>query len=937
MAQEYTLKLNIMADGSQAIAEAGRVRDAMDTGMTGGPQTAPQAAPQTNPVQDVSSALGEIKASVTSALGGIRTDVASALGGMRADIISALGNIVVHPQTAPQTAPQTTPQSGDPSRQNDASSVTESMGRIERAVVESLGRMESRMNPRNVAPSGASVRPPSQTPQLQPSASSTMFASVLGGVRTFTSAVSSAFRMVTGVAGGLFSALKGIAGFVSGVFSSAWNIPIRLLKSFALAAGSVTAAAYAMKKALDPAGKMQQFRQQLEVMTKSPRVASMRLRMLSKYAKDTNFSPDEVIGAGNRLQAFGMYSFKTLKLAGDAANAFGKSIDEVVQSLSYLNAGRGGEAMESLSRFGVTRDKLKAYGVKFGKGGELKTDSKTAVKAVLKYFEKEYGGMTKRVGKTWVGAMQQVSGEVFDALAKGFNGALKPATEFVTKRLIPTIGKIGTALSKVDWKKSLETPLRIASALLETLGNLMDPEKRDKGIEQMKGLWDGFKSVGEAFLTGLGGVFTGAVQSFGNTISNLLKTDAFANVVQSGIALFNIVLQGGIMMFKSILSGFNPELQMTIESILEKIPGINYRGGMKREVEDKTSNQLSELMAGGERNITGVPDATLKEMRRFVQDEYKKMRDLGEPIKGSYKDMYKIPGVRKKEIGELDADEMTFLMTKTSLGDAFQKRFGGDVMSAMQGRMEESRRNEIEGHKKKMNDAASALVGSISSAISQVAGAVDVSPLKASISSLCVDVGKSIQNSLNKSVSSILSDGMTPRTYEDVRMAYGREVANAWRGVRRDADERDREARNAHRARMEESDWSGEDAEWKEWNSRKARKRREEDVKRLQQKILDNARASLGESIKTSGNTKAMAASSAVTASNTGKKESRQAPPMMVNQVHNAMESKPKDDGRMDEIASAVEKISSQMAGMKVAIVNVGNLIKPISNAYAGA
>ena len=235
---------------------------------------------------------------------------------------------------------------------------------------------------------------------------------------------------------------------------------------------------------------MQQYQIQLEVLLKDPAKAKARLAELTTYAKDTNYGPAEIIESANLMESFGIYGddISRLKLAGDAANAFGKDIREVVRSISYLSSGRTGEAMESLSRIGVTREKLKPFGVEFTKSGEMTTEPKKAIDAVFQYFAQAFGGMTARQAKTWKGAIQQLGGEVYDAFARGFKSALTPLTRFVTGNVIPMIDSIGKRLESVDWKKLLATPLKMLGGMTEIVTKLTDPATAAQGLKEIKGL-----------------------------------------------------------------------------------------------------------------------------------------------------------------------------------------------------------------------------------------------------------------------------------------------------------------------------------------------------------------------------------------------------------------------------------------------------------------
>ena len=147
------------------------------------------------------------------------------------------------------------------------------------------------------------------------------------------------FRAATLAAGVLKGALVGLAG----VAVSTW---LQIKGAMA---------------ALRPAAEMEQYSIQLKVLTKSAAVASRRLAQLKEYARTTNFSPKEVIEASNLMQAFGLWTEKgmrRLRAAGDAANAFGKSITEVVTAMNYLSSGRSAARRSRLCPASASRGRL---------------------------------------------------------------------------------------------------------------------------------------------------------------------------------------------------------------------------------------------------------------------------------------------------------------------------------------------------------------------------------------------------------------------------------------------------------------------------------------------------------------------------------------------------------------------------------------------------
>lgn len=426
-----------------------------------------------------------------------------------------------------------------------------------------------------------------------------LFGGAQSGLGKALSLASFAFTGIYKAASWTFSAVAGGLRRVGGLIKSALTMPLRLagtaFKALGIAAAASAAGVYAGLKALRPAADMQQYQIQLEVLLKDPAKAKARLAELTKYAKDTNYGPAEIIESANLMESFGIYGddISRLKLAGDAANAFGKDIREVVRSISYLSSGRTGEAMESLSRIGVTREKLKPFGVEFTKSGEMTTEPKKAIDAVFQYFAQAFGGMTARQAKTWKGAIQQLGGEVYDAFARGFKSALTPLTRFVTGNVIPMIDSIGKRLESVDWKKLLATPLKMLGGMTEIVTKLTDPATAAQGLKEIKGLgsdlWEGartalghFGGVGTALLKDLGAAFEAFVGEGGIGKTFSLAWDGLKLAMEAGAALF-----------KTVLSGFSGEFLSGLKMALDHVPGIDTGETRKRDAAvDKANWQV---------------------------------------------------------------------------------------------------------------------------------------------------------------------------------------------------------------------------------------------------------------------------------------------------------------------------------------------------------
>ena len=796
MANEYTLKLNIVADGSQAIAEAEKVVKAVSSqaskGSTG---QAEKGKSQDNQgkSQDKERQEQERREKEKQALQE-RIDMAKRALQERVDMAKqALQERIDMERKALQDR-----LNAEEARKKEASEKT----------------AEKKEAPGDSSRNGGT--PVSSAIPLQGMGNS-KWVSFFSVVSSIGSAIGKAFSGAVSVAMG---AMKALSSFVLGPFRMAWAGLGISLKLLAAGVGILAAKIYAVKKLLDPAGKMQAFSSQIEVMLKDPRAARRRLAELSRYARDTNYTPEEVIAAGNRLQAFGIYSMRTLKLAGDAANAFGKSIDEVITSLSYLNAGRAGEAMESLTRFGVSRDALRQYGVKFKKSGELITEPKKALQAVLRFFEENYGGMTGRIGKTWAGAMRQVSGELFDAMAKGFSRALKPATDFVTGSLIPLIRRIGESLSRVDWMAVLDGPLRSARALLSVIGNLSDPRTREQGKAQLKSLWDGLKETGAGFIQALSTLFQGYLQSLASTLGRFISSDGFGKILSAGVDSFKAVLQAGVASIKTIFSSLPDSLQFTIESILERIPLLNYKGRISEESEAELSSALKMLARGED------PKSIPAYLRAALKDALDK----------TPKTIVETLGLFPKERKRTEDAVIREALGRFKKNKEVYEYYREDFLKSRKESLESEADRKIAAEWEKANRSATRALSSLSGAVGAFVDAVDVSPLKNAFH----EAGRILMDSakpLGRAVNGInaYSGGFIPYDYNAIYSMLGKNVADKWRQPMVDARREFLEKKAAYgRGEITQAEWHG-------YNTGKAQRERRLKMLEKQRQAIQEA------------------------------------------------------------------------------------------------
>ena len=439
-------------------------------------------------------------------------------------------------------------------------------------------------------------------------------ANILGGLRgavgTAGGLLSGLLGIATKVTGGIVAGFKLATRFISGTFSFAIRGATKLLKYLGVAAGGAAAAIYGLVKALTPAGRVQQFRIQLEVLLGSVTKATERLRYLREFAATTPFQLPGVIEAANLMQAFEIYSKRAFTAAGDAAATFGKSITEVIRSLGYLSTGRTGEAFESLARIGVTRGKLQErFGVQFSASGELQSSTQEALVGVIRYFETEMGGMMKRQSRTFFGALSNLKDAVWNAFADAGKRIVGYAAN-AARMISEAVEKVGEWVGKFDWSiigKKIELG---AATLLGTLRQLLDPSGRQELIGSFKSAFGEIVSqlgkLPKAFARDLGSTFGNILGNF-NEWGRWLLT-GLAGAFRYGASLFAEVMTGMAEGTKErlILKGPGPQSSRKAVEILQRSAGgraalNNYLGGVDvttggRDTSAKTFDEVNDRL-----------------------------------------------------------------------------------------------------------------------------------------------------------------------------------------------------------------------------------------------------------------------------------------------------------------------------------------------------
>ena len=341
----------------------------------------------------------------------------------------------------------------------------------------------------------------------------------VGGLRKAAVGATSAFTTLGAVGGAAISGILGPIGLAAGALKTVLGGAIAFARKalLGLAAGGVAAIAgtYAAIKALAPAGFIQQASIQMEVMLKSADRARERLRWLRGIEVRTPFNIKEIIEGANQMQAFGVFSRRAFVAAGNASAAFGKRIGDIAGPLAKLKEGLF--ESESLALFGITRDKLRKFGVEFGGQGELKTSGPKAFTAAIRMIEADFGGMMGRISRTWFGVLSSLRSSTFNLFAKTGKGLLEYATPSA-QAVKSFVDRLGNQLARVDWSPLGTKLLAGAKFGTKLLGDVADPRTRSNVLGPMKqwlSKWpETIKIVSKGVLRDLGATMANAMNNF---------------------------------------------------------------------------------------------------------------------------------------------------------------------------------------------------------------------------------------------------------------------------------------------------------------------------------------------------------------------------------------------------------------------------------------
>lgn len=212
--------------------------------------------------------------------------------------------------------------------------------------------------------------------------------------------------------GGIEKSLRKITNSFTKLNSVAFKLGAGLITSTATA--GATLGAFAIKGAAD----IEKYKGVLNTVLKDEKKASEAMVFANKFANKTPYQNQEVIEGVVRLESFGIGK-ENIEYIGDLAAATGKPLMQAVEAIIDAKAGE----LERLKEFGITKEKIKEYSQKVGKGSLINakgqiTDMKAFMLVMEDMVKKNYGGAMAEQAKTFYGSISTTMGVAKSAITQ---------------------------------------------------------------------------------------------------------------------------------------------------------------------------------------------------------------------------------------------------------------------------------------------------------------------------------------------------------------------------------------------------------------------------------------------------------------------------------------------------------------------------------------
>lgn len=271
---------------------------------------------------------------------------------------------------------------------------------------------------------------------------------------------------LTGGVGSLTAAL-GLSATGATIFAAALAGVVAAAAGWAaVAAGSVAFTYRLGTAALKQASEMEILRATLTALRGSTDSAREGFEFLERFATQSVFEFKNLAEAGVQLEAFGLNMERILPVISQMGAAFGAKPEQLIQlaeAYGRIASGQTGEAMQQLSRVGISRRDLIAEGIAVSGTGQLLSNADQIFAAIERIALRRFGSINESMADTLavsisnlMDGVNQTLTQIGDALMpviKPMLNALKNFMQFMSaggaKLLSDSLVRAFTAVSNL--------------------------------------------------------------------------------------------------------------------------------------------------------------------------------------------------------------------------------------------------------------------------------------------------------------------------------------------------------------------------------------------------------------------------------------------------------------------------------------------------------
>ncbi len=194
---------------------------------------------------------------------------------------------------------------------------------------------------------------------------------------------------------------------------------------------------------------LEQIEARLKAITGSAELARKKLEFMRELAAPSPFTFQQLAEAGVQLEAFGLRIERVLPLISKLGSVFGADTEQLLMAVRLFGRLAAGDFpdIETISRFGLSRQEFAAKGIKFDASGKLLSSAQETLAALEQLIQEKYGGATEE--------MQNKTTTKLASVADAWEKFLGKSGDVLAESLIPNLDRLIEILDRLSQSPGL--------------------------------------------------------------------------------------------------------------------------------------------------------------------------------------------------------------------------------------------------------------------------------------------------------------------------------------------------------------------------------------------------------------------------------------------------------------------------------------------------